>query len=136
MTAATKFIDFFVHDILDYSVMTQNEKNFYKDNTVFDVRESITEIITILEDKTSMKDINVRTLFRGFEHLKPERQSLVKTDQKRLQQVLLNLYSNAVKFTDRQGKITILVELIKDFLRISVTDDGLGIEKKNQKTMF
>jgi len=136
VTAATKFIDFFVHDILDYSVMTQNEKNFYKDNTVFDVRESITEIITILEYKTSMKDINVRTLFRGFEHLKPERQSLVKTDQKRLQQVLLNLYSNAVKFTDRQGKITILVELIKDFLRISVTDDGLGIEKKNQKTMF
>lgn len=38
--------------------------------------------------------------------------NIVKTDQKRFQQILLNLYSNAIKFTDRQGKIVILVEKV------------------------
>jgi len=36
----------------------------------------------------------------------------VKTDMKRMQQVLLNLYSNAIKFTDRNGNINIQVEKI------------------------
>ena len=36
----------------------------------------------------------------------------VKTDMKRMQQVLLNLYSNAIKFTDKNGNINIKVEKI------------------------
>ena len=65
---------------------------------------------------------------------------MCKTDKKRLQQVLLNLYSNAVKFTNRDGKITILVELLpeenKDILRVSVHDTGLGIKNEDQKKLF
>ena len=60
---------------------------------------------------------------------------LCKTDKKRLQQILLNLYSNAVKFTNRDGKITILVELLpkenKDTLRVSVHDTGMGIKTED-----
>lgn len=65
---------------------------------------------------------------------------MCKTDKKRLQQVLLNLYSNAVKFTNSDGKITILVELLpeedKDILRVSVHDTGLGIKNEDQKKLF
>ena len=60
-----------------------------------------------------------------------------------MQQVLLNLVSNAIKFTPPQGKVVVLVEKLKadqilesDKLRISVTDNGLGIKKKNQGKMF
>ena len=68
----------------------------------------------------------------------------MKTDQKRLQQILLNLVSNAIKFTDRNGKIMILVELISknngdsdhDKLRISVIDSGIGILKEDQDKLF
>jgi signal transduction histidine kinase len=64
----------------------------------------------------------------------------VKTDQKRLQQVLLNLFSNAIKFTNKNGHIVILVELKnkdgKQFLRLSVKDDGLGIQEENKGKIF
>ena len=58
--------------------------------------------------------------------------------------MFLNIFSNAVKFTDRDGKIMIMVEYQKrpkedveaDFIMISITDDGIGIKKKNQDKLF
>lgn len=55
MVKAGKFIDYFVHDILDYSILSRNDKNFTKDITCFDVREAIEEILDIMEDKAKMK---------------------------------------------------------------------------------
>lgn len=59
MTSSAKFIDYFVHDILDYTVLTNDSHNFIKNNTIFDVREAIQEIYQILEDKVAMKGIIV-----------------------------------------------------------------------------
>jgi len=41
VTSAAKFIDFFVHDILDYTILNKDEKNFGKHISVFDIREAI-----------------------------------------------------------------------------------------------
>jgi signal transduction histidine kinase len=54
-----------------------------------------------------------------------------------MQQVTLNLLSNAIKFTNRQGHIRIMFERQTNTLtntpelRVSVTDDGLGIKKED-----
>ena len=77
-----------------------------------------------------MMQIKVTKLFFNFYD-----DYLLKTDIKRLQQVLLNLVSNSIKFTPKAGRILIMIEKLEDrqseMLRISVTDNGLGIKKKN-----
>jgi hypothetical protein len=53
--SATKFIDFFVHDILDYTILTKEGNNFVKNVTVFDIQDAINDLKDILEDKIKMK---------------------------------------------------------------------------------
>ena len=51
--------------------------------------------------------------------------------------MLLNLLSNAIKFTDRYGKIQVIVENMENnFIRLSVVDNGKGIKVKNQDKLF
>ena len=45
--SATKFIDFFVHDMLDYSILNQDEKKFTKDLSKFNIIDAVKEIIEI-----------------------------------------------------------------------------------------
>jgi signal transduction histidine kinase len=53
--SATKFTDFFVHDILDYTTITKEGNNFVKNVTVFDIQDAINDLKDILEDKIKMK---------------------------------------------------------------------------------
>ena len=50
MFSATKFIDYFVHDILDYTILNKQAKNFKKNITVSDVRQEVSEILEIMMD--------------------------------------------------------------------------------------
>ena len=66
MASACKFIDFFVHDILDYTLLNKESKNFMKDNKTFDLTKAIREIKHILEDKTLLKNIQIEIQYRDF----------------------------------------------------------------------
>lgn len=126
-----------MHDILDFSVLKNTQNNFTKNATVFDVQEAINEIVEMQIDKINMKEINFKISYLGFFGSNFR----VKTDQRRLQQVFLNLISNAVKFTDKKGQIQVLVENrsqlnLQACLEISVTDNGIGIKEENQSKLF
>lgn len=83
-----KFINYFVHDILDFSVLREDGHKFVKNETVFDIRDCIKEIISLQEDKAALKGIEVVSLFEEFPQRLQMGESgpcyLVKTDQKRL----------------------------------------------------
>ncbi len=59
----------------------------------------------------------------------------VNGDEDRLQQVLFNLVSNAIKFTS-QGSVTLKIEILDVDARVSVQDTGIGISLENQKKIF
>ena len=54
----------------------------------------------------------------------------------RLQQVILNLLSNALKFTPRKGAVKISAYRVDDMLTISVRDTGCGIPEGDQAKLF
>lgn len=64
-----------------------------------------------------------------------EDMSLILADEDRLVQVMVNLFSNAVKFTE-SGTITCRARRVSDHIRVSVTDTGTGIPKEMRASIF
>ena len=56
--------------------------------------------------------------------------STVMGDPERLQQVFWNLFSNAIKFTPKDGRVTVSVESVGSNVEVVVADDGLGIDAR------
>ncbi len=57
-------------------------------------------------------------------------------DQRHVRQILINLMSNAVKYTPSGGEVSLTVETIGDKARISVRDTGVGIPQAEQSKVF
>jgi signal transduction histidine kinase len=60
----------------------------------------------------------------------------VPADAERLQQTLANLLSNAFKFTDADGQVTVSCRTVGDEVQIAVADTGRGIEAQHQEQIF
>ena len=61
---------------------------------------------------------------------------VVEVDELKLQQVVINLLSNALKFTPDGGHVTLAAKLENKQLMVTVIDTGIGISKENQKRVF
>jgi CheY-like chemotaxis protein/anti-sigma regulatory factor (Ser/Thr protein kinase) len=64
--------------------------------------------------------------------------SNIHADPRRLKQILINLLTNAVKFTPKQGKVTLQVrsDAERDLVQFSVADTGIGIAREDMKKLF
>lgn len=60
----------------------------------------------------------------------------VTADHHRLEAVMQNLISNAIKFTPGNGKVTVTAEEKEEFIEISVSDTGIGMNKKTLNNLF
>ncbi|KZN29790.1 hypothetical protein N474_16650 [Pseudoalteromonas luteoviolacea CPMOR-2] len=119
-----------INDILDVSKLEQGQISLHEEP--FDLRDAVGHLMQLTQSKAQSKPI---TMCYYFEDSAPTE---VVSDKHRLQQVLLNLLSNAYKFTE-EGKITVHVQVHKSnpsFLQFSVSDTGIGIAKDKQPKIF
>ncbi|MEJ2659508.1 MAG: response regulator, partial [Desulfobacteraceae bacterium] len=121
-----------INDILDFSKIEAGKLEF--ENIDFDLRFTLDEITEILSVKAEEKQLE----FVGF--VQPEVPSRLQGDPGRLRQVLLNLASNAIKFTSA-GEVVIEAEQVEENqdrvrLRFSVKDTGIGIPANRLDCLF
>ena len=91
------------------------------------------EVIDIQRMKAKSKGIDLKADFGTTAD------QLVYHDKQRVQQVLLNLQSNALKFTDKGSvtiKVNIRTQFEKNFLELSVIDTGIGIKEEDRDKLF
>ena len=122
-----------INDILDISKI--EAEHLTLEQTAFKLGEVTENLLSLLGQKISEKGLKI------FVDLAPDVASLtLKGDPLRLGQILLNLTSNALKFTET-GSITVQARLIEEnpndvLLRLEVTDTGIGIAAEDQKRLF
>ena len=90
----------------------------------------------VLAEAQGLMDLRARqktlSLSLRYEGTLPER---IQTDRVRLRQVLINLVSNAIKFTEK-GRVEIVARYVDGFLQIEVIDTGIGIAPDHQEILF
>ncbi|MDX9848532.1 MAG: hybrid sensor histidine kinase/response regulator [Tenuifilaceae bacterium] len=62
--------------------------------------------------------------------------TMVLADQNMLSTIIRNLISNAIKFTEQGGLISVSSEFVKDFINICISDTGVGMDPKTVKNLF
>ena len=115
-----------INDILDISKIEAGELTVSFQE--FDFVESLTDIIDFLSPQALNKKLKIRTEFY-------KEKIFLKSDKRRVEQVLLNLISNAIKFSEK-GTIFIKVNLVDSMLCTQVIDEGIGISKENLVKLF
>ena len=107
-----------IDDLLDLSrIMTGKLRLDLQQVAMLDVVQAA---VDSAEPAAAAKDIRLRSL------LDPSRM-MVNGDASRLQQVVWNLLTNAIKFTPRSGQIQVLLQRVNSHIELSVADSGIGI---------
>jgi signal transduction histidine kinase/CheY-like chemotaxis protein/CHASE3 domain sensor protein len=116
-------------------------------NDILDISKVEAGKLELVPEEVPLRRL-IESLKRTFEPLATQKQltlainvaagvpPLIFTDSRRLEQILKNLISNALKFTDI-GTIELTVSLLNDDrVRFAVKDSGIGIASENQRTIF
>ncbi len=129
---ASRHLMFLINDILDYSKIDAGKIEFEKEPA--NVRELMKKLVAVYRERAVEKKNQILT---EIDEAIPD---LILCDSTRLNQIISNLVSNAIKFTD-QGIIRICLRKISGdeqsvSIRFSVEDTGIGIAPEQQGFIF
>ncbi len=122
-----------LNDILDLAKIEAGRMELRK--STFSLSYIVDKIHALFTPVASTNRVNLHY------HINKALPHFINTDETRLIQVLSNLISNSLKFTQKGGSIDIGFELIEEdnnrgIIRVDVRDSGIGISEENQKLLF
>ncbi|TAN33469.1 PAS domain S-box protein [bacterium] len=115
-----------INDILDLSKVEAGEMVFEVETV--SIASAVAQVLNTIEPLATKKGIRIEArVGAGYQ---------VRADAGKLQQMLLNLVSNAVKFTPEGGRVTIGARRLAEAVEISVADTGIGIAESDIRRLF
>ena len=119
-----------INNILDFSKIEAGKMEIIPDD--YKSIDMLSELVDILNERAEKKGLNVNI------RISPKIPSVLMGDVVRIKQVLLNIISNAVKYTEI-GSVTFAATWVKrdkEGLEVYVKDTGMGMKKEEQEKLF
>jgi signal transduction histidine kinase/CheY-like chemotaxis protein/HPt (histidine-containing phosphotransfer) domain-containing protein len=131
LKSSSKHLLGLVNEILDLSKIEAGK--LHVENINFNPQALVNEVYDLLKVNASTKNLEFDLEYSGENDIR------LLSDPFRIKQILLNLGSNAIKFT-REGKVVIRASVIQDgkqyLLEVDVEDTGIGIAEDKLETIF
>jgi signal transduction histidine kinase len=116
-----------INDILDLSKIEAGRMEL--EPADFDLPSAIENALILVRERASRHGIALASTV-------DERLGLIRGDERKVKQVLLNLLSNALKFTPEGGRIDVRAAVREGWAEVSVADTGVGIAPEDQEAVF
>ncbi len=116
-----------INDILDLSKIEAGRMEL--DATDFNIATTISNTLSLVRERAQRRGITLRCTV-------DPRLANIHADERKVRQVLLNLLSNALKFTPEGGAIDVRATAHDDRTEIAVTDTGVGIAPEDCEAVF
>ena len=116
-----------INDILDLSKVEAGRMDL--ELSEFDLPAAMSNALTLVRERAQRHNVK---LHLGIDPTLTE----VVADERKLKQILVNLLTNAVKFTPDGGRIDVSARREPDAFAISVRDTGIGIAAEDQEAVF
>jgi PAS domain S-box-containing protein len=115
-----------INDVLDISKIEAGQLEIFKRS--FDMRQAIESVLRIVQPLAHKKNLQlVTSIGSGV--------GIINNDRRRVEQVLINLVNNAIKFSER-GEVSIECQIKDGWLETSVHDSGIGIKPEDMDRLF
>ncbi len=116
-----------INDILDISNIELGKMHL--NNEKFILSDVLKDVVQYFKPAASKKGLSINCCKKRYNS------ALVEADPIRVRQILINLISNAVKFTDK-GEIQLSYTIRQDDVKITIADTGIGMKPKELKRIY
>jgi signal transduction histidine kinase len=116
-----------INDILDLSKIEAGRMELERSD--FDLPNAIENALILVRERASRRGIRLGSTIDG-------RLGVISGDERKVKQVLLNLLSNALKFTPEGGRVDVRARPHDGVAEVSVADTGVGIAPEDQDAVF